>query len=529
MFSKVYSSAVHGVEAHLIDVEVSLNGGEATKAIIVGLPDTAVRESKDRVMSALSNSGFHAGLENMTINLAPADVRKMGSSFDLPIAIGILLAEFLISPETTEGICILGELALDGVVRPVRGALAAATMAASRRLKGLIVPIANAQEAGMVQGLHVYGVNSLAETAAFLRGEIELAPVKTDPAALLHSRNHHSVDFADVKGQEHVKRALEVAAAGGHNVLMIGPPGSGKTLMARRIPTILPDLTLNEALETTKIHSMAGLLKRDQGLVAIRPFRAPHHTISDAGLIGGGTYPMPGEACLAHHGVLFLDELPEFRRNVLEVLRQPLEDGFVTIARALTSVTYPAQFMLVAAMNPCPCGYLGARERACSCHDKQILAYRSRISGPLLDRIDIHIEVDTVDWEALRRPGGGENSAAIRDRVVRARQTQIARYADLGLTANGQMPGRLLTKYCPLDAASANMLEVAVRQLGLSARAHDRVLRLARTIADLENSIAVQSVHLAEAIQYRSLDRRYDPAENSRRKLMSSQQVNLNR
>jgi magnesium chelatase family protein len=517
MFSKVLSSALHGVDAHLVEVEVYVSGYDQPM-VIVGLPDTAVRESKDRVLSAMSTCGYGVCPKGITINLAPADVRKMGSAYDLAIAVGLLKANGDLPEDSAEGFCLLGELALDGRLRPVRGALAAADMVRDRGLRGMVVPERNACEAAMVQGVSVYGVRSLPEAIRFFRGAAVLEPVQVDPHASLRANGRHRVDFSEVKGQEHVKRALEVAAAGGHNVLMIGPPGSGKTLMARRLPTILPDFTLAEALETTKIHSTAGLLNGKEGLVGVRPFRAPHHTISDAGLIGGGSYPLPGEVSLAHNGVLFLDELPEFRRNVLEVLRQPLEDGHVTIARAAATITYPARFILVGAMNPCPCGYLGSRERSCNCSDTWIQRYRSRISGPLLDRIDLHVEVDAVAWQDLRSTRVAECSAAIRKRVCAARERQTARFAGSPYRCNAQMPHSLLSKHCHLDESCVRLLEQAVERLGLSARAHDRILRVARTIADLEAAEAVRPEHLAEAIQYRTLDRRFDPSEAERRK-----------
>jgi magnesium chelatase family protein len=508
---KLHSAAIFGIEAYLVDVEVDIGSSRMGEFTVVGLPDAAVRESRERIKAALKNCGFEfPSPYGVTINLAPADVRKEGSAFDLPMALGLLGSQKLFAGRSLEAFVFLGELSLDGSVRPVRGALSAALEARRRGVQRLVVPQANAREAAVVQGIHVYGIESLPQAVELVLNPEAVAPTVVDAEALLAEASHYTVDLHDVRGQPAAKRALEVACAGGHNILLLGPPGAGKTMLAKRVPTILPPLTLEEALETTRIHSVAGVLDSGHGLVGTRPFRAPHHTISDAGLIGGGAVPRPGEVSLAHHGVLFLDELPEFQRNVLEVLRQPLEEGTVTIARAAQSVTFPARFMLVAAMNPCPCGFFGDPTRECRCTPAQIQRYVAKISGPLLDRIDIHIEVPAVRYRELRTEATGESSAEVRQRVVRARQKQLERFADQrGIYANAQMPPRLIRKYCALSAACERLLEQAMTRLGLSARAHDRILKVARTIADLDDAAAIEPRHLMEAVQYRSLDRNY--------------------
>jgi magnesium chelatase family protein len=507
MLGKVFSAAVWGVDAYAVEVEVNATFGKPV-TVVVGLPDTAVKESRDRVSTALNNSAFKYPYGRVTINLAPADVKKEGPSFDLPMALGILVAGEQLNPRHLDDYWVVGELALTGEVRPVKGALAIALSARKHRKKGLILPAANAPEAAVVAGLEVYPVGHLREAAEFLAGTRGILPVRVDPKEILGEFDAVEHDFADVKGQEHVKRALEVAVAGGHNVLMIGPPGSGKSMLAKRIPGICPPLTLDEALETTKVHSVAGLLTAGQAMVTRRPFRSPHHTISDAGLVGGTANPSPGEVSLAHHGVLFLDELPEFRRNALEVLRQPLEDGTVTISRAAGSMTFPAQFMLVAAMNPSPgSGGFGDAERG-RASAAAIRRYLNKVSGPLLDRIDIHVEVPAVKHETLLRPGSAESSATIRTRVIRAREIQQERFtAKRKVRCNAQMSGKDLKNFVPLDTESEGLLRMALSELNLSARAYDRILKVSRTIADLAGDPDVTATHLSEAIQYRTLDR----------------------
>ncbi len=507
MLARVLSGAVLGINAYMVSVEADVSSGLPSIST-VGLGHGAVKEGRERVVAAIHNSGHTVPPRRITVNLAPADVRKEGSAFDLPIAIAILAGTGQVRSGELSRTMLLGELALDGELRPVRGALSIALAAHRAGIKGLILPPQNVGEAAVVKEVEVRGARTLAEVIRYLNGACDIQPASFDSQALFAENSPPETDFSDVKGQEHVKRALEVAAAGGHNILMVGPPGSGKTMLARRIPTILPPLSLPEALETTRIHSVAGLLDAGTSLVVNRPFRAPHHTISDAGLIGGGSMPRPGEVSLAHNGVLFTDELPEFRRNVLEVLRQPLEDGEVTISRAALSLSYPSRFMLAAAMNPCPCGFFGDSQRACRCLPEVVQRYLSRVSGPLLDRIDLHIEVPAVRYRELSDQRSGEHSSAIRDRVAAARVLQANRFADHpDVNINAHMMPRQIREFCRIGSGGDALLRSAITRLGFSARAYHRVLKIARTIADLDSSREIETAHVGEAIQYRSLDR----------------------
>lgn len=507
MLAKLTSYTLVGIDAVPVDVEVDVAASTSPKMILVGMAEIAVKESTHRVERALVNSGYRRPLDRVVINLAPADLKKDAGGFDLPIALGLLIGNGQLALERPGTYAVAGELGLDGETRPIRGVLAMALQAAAEGKTGLLVPAANAAEAAVVEGIDIFPINSLAEAVGFLSGVVDIEPQDVDLEAIVKRLAHFDEDFSDVKGQNYAKRALIVAASGHHNILMIGPPGTGKTLLAKRLPTILPPLSPSESLETTRIYSAMGLLRAGEPLLATRPFRSPHHSVSDAGLVGGGSIPQPGEISLAHKGVLFLDELPEFNRRTLEVLRQPLEDGKVTISRALRSTTFPAEFILVAAMNPCPCGYRSDPRKACTCSPPQVEKYLSRISGPLLDRIDLHVEVPAVPYSQLSEAPPGETSQQVLAQVTAARARQTERFGGKAPWVNGRMTPRQVRKFCVLKPEAASFLKGAMEELGLSARAHDKVLRVARTLADLDGSEAIQGRHVAEAVGYRSLDR----------------------
>jgi magnesium chelatase family protein len=508
MLARLHSVTLEGIEGIICEVEVDVARGGFEKSVIVGLPDTAVKESIERVKSAVTNCGYRYPKTQSLINLAPADVKKVGPAFDLPIALGILTGQGTLVSSSVRDFVIVGELALDGRVRPVNGVLSMAMTAAEKGFNRMIVPLDNAKEAAVVQNVEVFGVGSLTQAVAFLSGQLLLETTTVDVEEIFNVASSYEVDFADVKGQESVKRALTVTASGGHNIMMIGPPGAGKTMLAQRLATILPSLSLEESLETTRIYSAVGLLDKDKALLAVRPVRMPHHSASGPALIGGGTTPRPGELSLAHFGILFLDEFVEFPRHVLEMIRQPLEDGFVIVSRAKKTIRFPAQFMLVAAMNPCPCGYFGSAVRSCKCTPGQISRYLSKVSGPLVDRIDIHIDVPAVGFTKLRSKSSRLDSATIRADVVRARQVQAHRFGDGKILTNARMSHKQVEKFCKLDSAGELMLKQAMLEFGLSARAHDKICKVSRTIADLAGQENIQPEHVAEAISYRKLDRK---------------------